>query len=631
MAARGVWEAAATALSPEGVVYQAADLDWVLEHYGHYIVEDGEDGEAVYRLYHQELVAHLVGSSPAVAGRTAAQALGEALVALAEAQHGELDRRSPYLRRHLARHAVMAGVAGVAALHRLAGDNPEAYLPDLAMWLHRVTTRLARVGESQAALVAAQQTADTYRLLARANPAGYVSDLAMSLHDLACRLAEMGQHQTALVPVQEAADIYQVLAEADLEAYVPKLARSLNNLAVYLSEVGQRPASLAPAWRAVEMYRALTGLDPTAYLTDLVTSLNNQAIHLAALDRISDAVDAYTTCIDAFAALPDTRDALIIERAGFHVRYGDAPTGLRELVTLLTSDGTGTPEAIVPAARTALRGHRVQHTLAVERAWRAVSGTEPPEWLELTAEQIRIVVEWSVAPTWAESKRFLAAHAEELLAHSATVALEELELLVGPRADQHRHLLADVRERGIDAAYRPLLLKDLLTDWIGAENWQDSRSFAEEHATDLLTTEAEIVLVRLGHSTDILVHLAVLRFARREGVAAAYACLTDRRLAADRMQRALAEAECDPIAEVAALEGQVFGEQFTSAVHFAVAASLIGEAMTDTARLAELAAHADLADRQRVAAEITELIGRVPEHAELLGALTGVLLRPTPT
>ncbi|MGH4018639.1 MAG: tetratricopeptide repeat protein [Pseudonocardiaceae bacterium] len=631
MPAGGVWEAAATALSPDGVEYRTADLDWVLEHYGHYIVEDGEGGEAVYRLYHQELVEHLVGSSPAVAGRPAAQALAEALVALTEVQHGDPDRHSPYLRLYLARHASLAGAPGAVALRRLADGNPEAYLPDLAMWLNKVTAHLARVGEGQAALAAAQQTADTYQVLAEANPRAYVPDLAMSLHNLAAQLAEMGQHQAALDPVERAADIYQVLAEDDPEAYVPNLARSLNNLAVYLSEVGPRQAALVPARHAADMYRVLTELDPTVYLTDLVTSLNNLAVHLAALDRISDAVDAYTTCIDTFAATPGTRDPLIIERAGFHVSHGDAPTGLRELATLLTSDGTGTPEAIVLAARNALRGHRAQHPLAVDRAWRAVSGSEPPEWLALTAEQICIVVEWIVAPTWAESKRFFAAHAEELLAHPAAVALDELELLVAPRAGQHRYLLDDVRERGIEAAYRPLLLKDLLTDWISAENWQDSRSFAEEHATDLLTTEAEVMLARLGHPTEILVHLAVLRFARREGFGAAYACVTDRRLAADRMQRALAEAECDPIAEVAAFEGQIFGERFTSAVHFVVAASLTGEAMTDTSKLTELAAQADLADLQRVTAEITELIGRVPEHAELLGALTGALLQPHPT
>jgi hypothetical protein len=99
-------------------------------------------------------------------------------------------------------------------------------------------------------------------------------------------------------------------------------------------------------------------------------------------------------------------------------------------------------------------------------------------------------------------------------------------------------------------------------------------------------------------------------------------------MAADRMRRALAEVEPDPIAELAALEGQVFGERFTAAAHLAVAASLMGETVIDCTRLEELAEQADPADRQRVAAEIADLISRVPDRAELFGALPEILLSP---
>ena len=64
---------------------------------------------------------------------------------------------------------------------------------------------------------------------------------------------------------------------------------------------------------------------------------------------------------------------------------------------------------------------------------------------------------------WVGSKDFFAAHVEELLAPPATIALEEMRLLVSPRADQHQLLLEDIRERGIDAAYRPLLLRDRIS------------------------------------------------------------------------------------------------------------------------------------------------------------------------
>jgi hypothetical protein len=370
----------------------------------------------------------------------------------------------------------------------------------------------------------------------------------------------------------------------------------------------------------------LTETSVEVYFTHLVVSLKNLTCQLAALDRISAAVDVYTSRIETFAASPAPRDALIVERAQFHINYGDASTGLRELVTLLTLDDGQTPDGVVLAARNVLRAHRFRDPTAVNRVWQAVAGTEQPRWLGLTLAQIGLVTEWITSPSWAESRDFFTAHAGELLDDPATVVLDELALVAAAQVDLHRHILDGVRELGLERAYRPLLLKDLLTDWITLKNWRDSRSFAEEHATDLLTAEAEVTLIHLGNPVATLVHFALLRLARRDGISAAYACVTDREIAADRMRRALAEVEPDPIAELAALEGQVFGERFVAAAHLAVAASLMGEVVTDSTKLEELAKQADPADRQRVAAEIADLISRVPDRAEFFGTLTEILL-----
>lgn len=588
---REVWQAAATALSPDGVRYRAGDLDWVLEHYGCYVVEDVQHGEPVYRLHHQELAEYLLGSPLPVPGTAPAWALAEALVALPGAKpplDGEPDRRSPYLRTHLTRHVSIAGTPGVDALCRLVGDRPEMYLPELAM----------------------------------------------SLHQLAGKLAQAGQHEHALAPSARAVSLYRLLSDANPATYLPFLAMVLNDYAVYLSALEQREAALVPGAEAADIFHVLTEKEPNAYLNHLVTALNNLADHLAGLDRISDAVDVYTGCVDAFAEVPDVRDTLSIERAGFHTRHGDAPTGFRELATLLGPtegpDETDTPDAVVLAARNALRGHRHRSALDVDQAWWAVNRTGPPDWLRLTPEQMSVVVEWIAAATWQQSKSYLEAHEAELLADSAFVALEELLLLVPPRAERHLDVLDEVMAAGVDAAYRPLLLEDLVTDWISVPDWQQSRSFAEEHAAELITREAENALLRLGHVPATVVHLAVLGLARQDGLDAAYDCVTDRRLAADRMRRALAEAESDTIAALALLEGRVFGESFAAAAHLAVAGSLAGAPISDTTTLEELAEQADTAERQRVTTEIAELISQVPEHAGRLLSLPEILLPDIP-
>ncbi len=580
-----IWAAAATALSPEGVEYRADDVDWVLEHYECYIVEDEQDGETVCRLSHRMFVEHLVASSPDVAGRAAGQALAEALVDLAEQQTQDgnaADLCSPYLRRQLARHATHAGPAGIAALRRLAEVDPEFYLPGLAAALCDFVAHLLTVGSREAALMTTLHAVDTYRALVDAKPGTYLPGLAAALGSLAAQHGERGDHDVALIPAQEAAEICLQLTETSLEVY----------------------------------------------FTHLVMALKNLTYHLAELDRISVAVNVYTSCIEILADSAAARDALIIERAEFHINHGDPATGLRELVILLTLDDGQTPEAILLAARNVLRALSIRDPATVSEVWHEVTGTEQPDWLNLTLAQISLVTEWIAAPNWAESRDFFAAHAGELLAQPAALVLDELALVAAARVELHRHLLDGVRDLGLDAAYRPLLLRDLVTDWIKLADWQDSRSFAEEHATELLTGDAEVALMHLGNPIGTLVHVALLRLARRDGFRAAYACATDRQTAADRMRKALAEVEPDPIAELAALEGQVFGERFTAAAHLALAASLMGEVVIDNTRLVELAEQADPADRQRVAAEIADLISRVQDQAELVSALPEILLSP---
>ncbi|MFI7664173.1 AAA family ATPase [Nocardia sp. NPDC049526] len=50
---RDIWLALANALARPGIIYTEQDIAWVLEHAGAHIIESGEDGQTVYRLYHQ--------------------------------------------------------------------------------------------------------------------------------------------------------------------------------------------------------------------------------------------------------------------------------------------------------------------------------------------------------------------------------------------------------------------------------------------------------------------------------------------------------------------------------------------------------------------------------------------------
>ncbi|MGN5381207.1 hypothetical protein ACQ4WX_40835 [Streptomyces lasalocidi] len=61
---RDLWPVLAGALSIREARYGDEDVAWVLEHAGFHVVESGESGQTVYRLYHQALIDHFRGTSP---------------------------------------------------------------------------------------------------------------------------------------------------------------------------------------------------------------------------------------------------------------------------------------------------------------------------------------------------------------------------------------------------------------------------------------------------------------------------------------------------------------------------------------------------------------------------------------
>lgn len=85
-----------------------ADIGWVLEHAGAYLVESVQDGRSVYRLYHEALAEHLRDERrrAELQGRIA-----DVLLATVPRRGDDLDWESahPYLRRHLATHFAEAG------------------------------------------------------------------------------------------------------------------------------------------------------------------------------------------------------------------------------------------------------------------------------------------------------------------------------------------------------------------------------------------------------------------------------------------------------------------------------------------------------------------------------------------
>lgn len=86
-----------------------------------------------------------------------------------------------------------------------------------------------------------------------------------------------------------------------------------------------------------------------------------------------------------------------------------------------------------------------------------------------------------------------------------------------------------IREQGLDAAYRPLLLIDALGGWITTPDWDASRAYLHDHL-ELLAEDVPTILESLSEDPypQIVVHQALLALAKgRAGIDGAYEGITD--------------------------------------------------------------------------------------------------------
>ncbi|MEU6106001.1 hypothetical protein [Streptomyces flaveolus] len=109
---RAIWATAATALTRGARAYTEDDVAWVLAHAGAHLIEAGEEGESVYRLYHQAYADYLRGTVSET-DRVPAL-LYEAVLDTVPRVDGRLDwvRATPYALKHLPAYAQAAGRLG---------------------------------------------------------------------------------------------------------------------------------------------------------------------------------------------------------------------------------------------------------------------------------------------------------------------------------------------------------------------------------------------------------------------------------------------------------------------------------------------------------------------------------------
>ena len=95
-----------------------ADLSWLVSNAGAYLIESGEDGQTVYRLYHQALADYFRRNAQWSARDVQRRIMNALLSQVPDIEGRRWDLASPYILRHLATHAEAAG-----RLPELLGDS----------------------------------------------------------------------------------------------------------------------------------------------------------------------------------------------------------------------------------------------------------------------------------------------------------------------------------------------------------------------------------------------------------------------------------------------------------------------------------------------------------------------------
>jgi len=193
------------------------------------------------------------------------------------------------------RESVIADILNEALeiYRRLVGENPKAYLPDMAMTANNLGNLLSTLREREAAKALYEEALEIYRRLAGENPKAYLPDMAMTANNLGNLLNNLGEREAAKALYEEALEIYRRLAGKNLKAYLPYVAMTANNLGTLMGALGEWEAAKTLYEEALKIRRHLAGETPKAHQPDVAMTANNLGTLMGALGEWEAAKTLY--------------------------------------------------------------------------------------------------------------------------------------------------------------------------------------------------------------------------------------------------------------------------------------------------------------------------------------------------
>jgi tetratricopeptide (TPR) repeat protein len=120
----------------------------------------------------------------------------------------------------------------------LAQQNPQTYLPYVAMTLNNLAVLYKDRNEFSQAQPLYEEALKIYRQLAQQNPQTYLPDMAMTLLVYGDYYRNTEQFETAIQTYKDALDIYAEFAQKEPSAYEPKVFKVKRRLQIIYGIMG---------------------------------------------------------------------------------------------------------------------------------------------------------------------------------------------------------------------------------------------------------------------------------------------------------------------------------------------------------------------------------------------------------
>jgi hypothetical protein len=175
----------------------------------------------------------------------------------------------------------------------LAEDNPETYLPDVAVTLNNLANLQKSRNKFATAQAGHQEALAIYRRLDRTNPKVWLQHVASTLNHLALSQKSRNKFADAQASYKEILAIYRQLAGADPEVWMQYVAGTLNNLALVQQAMSDFSSAELGYREALSIFRGMTESNHLRQLPAMAVSLNNLANLQKARNQFSAARVGY--------------------------------------------------------------------------------------------------------------------------------------------------------------------------------------------------------------------------------------------------------------------------------------------------------------------------------------------------